>query len=117
MKNLLNCLLLPVVCMIFGAVTVYAGDHNCCGGSGTSPVCKVAKSTPECTGHKDANCPHANGTHAKINSKLGNCPVSGEPAVKTVSYTYEGTTYHFCCKDCIKDFKANPAKFTAKSKS
>jgi YHS domain-containing protein len=29
---------------------------------------------------------------------------------------YNGTTYGFCCKDCITEFKKNPAKYIAAAK-
>ena len=30
---------------------------------------------------------------------------------KPVKVTYEGTDVYLCCKDCIKDFKKDPAKY------
>jgi P-type Cu+ transporter len=39
------------------------------------------------------------------------CPVTGEDADPEVSYTYEGTTYHFCCNGCVAKFKKDPGKY------
>lgn len=39
------------------------------------------------------------------------CPIMGDDADKEVTYTHEGKTYHFCCKDCIATFKKNPDKY------
>lgn len=45
------------------------------------------------------------------------CPVSGE-AIKDLkkapSVQYEGRTIYFCCKKCVGEFKANPAKYASK---
>ena len=49
---------------------------------------------------------------------LKTCVVSGEKLGgemgKPYIYTYEGREIHFCCKGCVKDFKADPAKFLKK---
>src|ERR1700756_1213441 len=48
---------------------------------------------------------------------LKTCVVSGEKLGemgKPVSYIYEGREVKFCCKDCIKDFKKDPAKYVKK---
>ena len=106
----------------FGVSSVMAGGHSCCQGTATAASdCKVAKEAQGCPEHAtkadmDACMKHM-GKLSKVDSKAGNCPVSGEPARMKVSYSVDGTTYHFCCKDCVKDFKANPAKYTSKSKS
>lgn len=34
-----------------------------------------------------------------------------DDVVAGVTCTYEGKIYHFCCKDCIPTFKADPAKY------
>jgi YHS domain-containing protein len=50
---------------------------------------------------------------------LTTCVVSGEELGsmgKAVIYDHEGTSVQFCCKSCIKDFKANPEKYLAKLK-
>lgn len=42
------------------------------------------------------------------------CAVSGEKMKKSEakgSYEYKGTTYYFCCDNCIESFKKNPEKY------
>jgi len=39
------------------------------------------------------------------------CPVSGDKASGKVTYIYQGKTYSFCCRKCLKDFKKNPEKY------
>ncbi len=41
------------------------------------------------------------------------CPVSGETIApgEGVEYSYLGTTYKFCCKNCVKKFKAEPMNY------
>lgn len=42
------------------------------------------------------------------------CPVSGDKVEDSkIVETYEGKSYHLCCKDCIKDFKGNPDKYAS----
>lgn len=48
-----------------------------------------------------------------VNTK---CPVSGDPIDSTVTVVQDGKTVAFCCKDCIADFKKDPAKYMAKLK-
>ncbi len=43
------------------------------------------------------------------------CPVTGEDVDPDVSYAYNGTTYYFCCNNCVKKFKADPAKYIKSS--
>ncbi len=48
---------------------------------------------------------------------LKTCVVSGEKLGemgKPVMYVHEGREIKFCCKDCIKDFKKDPAKYVKK---
>ena len=48
---------------------------------------------------------------------LKTCVVSGEKLGemgKPVVYVHEGREIKFCCKDCIKDFKKDPAKYMKK---
>ena len=45
----------------------------------------------------------------------GICPVSGDKVGKT-TFEYQGKRYHFCCKDCVKDFKKDPEKYIAQMK-
>jgi YHS domain-containing protein len=42
---------------------------------------------------------------------LGICPVMLKPAVAEYHYFYGGTTYYFCCQNCVEPFKANPEKY------
>lgn len=45
---------------------------------------------------------------------LKTCVVSGETLGgmgKPVKVTHEGTEVQLCCKSCMKDFKADPAKY------
>jgi YHS domain-containing protein len=45
---------------------------------------------------------------------LKKCVVSGDPLGehgKVVKVSYEGTDIYLCCKDCMKDFKKDPAKY------
>ncbi len=42
------------------------------------------------------------------------CPVTGDVftiSATTITVEHEGGTYFFCCKGCVKDFNADPAKF------
>ena len=48
---------------------------------------------------------------------LTTCVVSGEELGSMgdpIEYDHNGTTVKFCCKNCIKDFEADPEKFLAK---
>ena len=48
---------------------------------------------------------------------LDKCVVSDEKLGemgKPVEYVHEGREIKFCCKDCIKDFKKDPAKYVKK---
>ncbi|WP_395737099.1 hypothetical protein [Prosthecobacter sp.] len=46
---------------------------------------------------------------------LKTCAVSGEAfggeMGKPVKVSHEGTDVYLCCKSCLKDFKADPAKY------
>jgi YHS domain-containing protein len=44
------------------------------------------------------------------------CPVSGDPVDPAITATYDGKTYAFCCKDCIKAFNKDPAKYAKNAK-
>jgi YHS domain-containing protein len=49
------------------------------------------------------------------NYPLKKCVVSGDPLGehgKVVKVSSEGTDVYLCCKDCVKDFKKDPAKYT-----
>ncbi|MCX6894809.1 MAG: TRASH domain-containing protein, partial [Verrucomicrobia bacterium] len=48
---------------------------------------------------------------------LQTCLVSGEKLGemgKPFIYTHEGREVRFCCKNCLKDFKKDPAKYLKK---
>ena len=43
------------------------------------------------------------------------CVVSGEDlGEKPYVFTHNGQTVKLCCKDCLKDFKKDPAKYVKK---
>ena len=45
---------------------------------------------------------------------LKKCVVSGDALGehgKLVKVSHEGTDIYLCCKDCVKDFKKDPAKY------
>jgi len=44
------------------------------------------------------------------------CPMSGKPINKEVHVDQDGKRVYFCCQDCVKEFKADPAKAMAKLK-
>ena len=48
-----------------------------------------------------------------VNTK---CPIMGEPIDASVTIVHDGKTIAFCCKDCIPEFKKDPAKYMAKLK-
>lgn len=52
---------------------------------------------------------------ARAGDKCGNCPVSGEAAKKEHAEDYKGKKVYFCCDGCPAAFKAEPAKFAAKT--
>lgn len=48
---------------------------------------------------------------------LDTCVVSGEKLGsmgQPYVFTHEGQEIKLCCKECLKDFKADPAKYTKK---
>ncbi len=42
------------------------------------------------------------------------CIVSGEEIDPEITATYNGKTYAFCCKTCLKKFNKNPEKYVSK---
>lgn len=42
---------------------------------------------------------------------MAKCVVTPEEDAGKVNYVYKNRLVRFCCKDCIKDFNADPAKF------
>lgn len=59
------------------------------------------------TGSAAATKPYPLQTCVVSGEKLGSM---GEPVV----FVHEGQEIKLCCKECMKDFKADPAKFTKK---
>jgi len=62
-------------------------------------------------------CKEEQGDHAGHMSQQTVCPVSGEALGSMgdpIVVTHESKEVKLCCKSCIKDFKADPAKYTAK---
>jgi YHS domain-containing protein len=64
----------------------------------------------------DVNNPDATNTEVAPSGDI--CPVSGESIAPGdgVEYSYLGTTYKFCCKNCVKKFKAEPMKYIGELK-
>lgn len=64
---------------------------------------------------------HEHGATDQAAAKGGNelCPVTGEKvdAKTTYTYNYRGKVYHFCCADCLVEFKKDPEKYLGKTKS
>ena len=55
-------------------------------------------------------------THADDAAKVKpTCPVSGKDIDKTRIVSHNGGDVFFCCPNCVKAFKANPAKFAPKA--
>jgi Cu+-exporting ATPase len=44
------------------------------------------------------------------------CGMQVDPATAKESWEYQGTRYYFCCDGCLAMFRAEPAKYLAKSK-
>jgi len=105
MKKLLANLIVPAVFASLGIAAVAATQspvENCC--EGDSPKV-VLLSDGAATAPATSTAPAAVDLH---NTK---CIVSLEPASDSTTYTFEGKIYHFCCDDCIVDFKKDPTKF------
>ena len=71
-------------------------------------------------GHKEDKNPPAEKADKKAKPyPLDTCLVSEEKLGehgKPYVFTHEGQEIKLCCKDCLKDFKKEPAKYTAKLK-
>ena len=39
------------------------------------------------------------------------CGMTVNPATAAGSFTYQGTTYYFCCQGCLTKFRADPARY------
>jgi YHS domain-containing protein len=60
------------------------------------------------------NAPTAAASSVPVNKY---CPVDPtSPIDPKITYMYNGKTYGFCCKDCITEFKKDPAKYAAEAK-
>jgi YHS domain-containing protein len=67
-------------------------------------------------GNLPAAAPAAQDQQANAPAKNAVCPVSGDKVGsigKPVIVEYQGKKVALCCKDCLKDFKKNPAKYSA----
>jgi YHS domain-containing protein len=61
----------------------------------------------------------ATSTESATPYPLDTCLVSGEKLGgmgKPYEFVYEGRQIKFCCKNCLPDFKEDPAKYLAKLK-
>ncbi len=100
--------IVAVLAVVFAwSISAYASGACCAGGSETA--CKDGKHAKKAS----AECP-AHASKVVKDAKFGECPVSGEPALEKYTVEHEGTAYHFCCKDCVKKFKKDPAKYLKK---
>ncbi|HEY0791694.1 MAG TPA: TRASH domain-containing protein [Chthoniobacterales bacterium] len=67
-------------------------------------------------GNPPAVAPAAQDQPANATPKNAVCPVSGDKVGsvgKPVLVEYQGKKIALCCKECLKDFKKNPAKYSA----
>jgi len=69
-----------------------------------------------CASDSDGHEGHHHGTAAAKPYPLNTCLVSGEAFEHGKPYTFvhEGQEIKLCCKDCLADFKKDPAKYLAK---
>jgi hypothetical protein len=51
----------------------------------------------------------------KATDNVGKCPVSGEPASKDHTVSFEGGKVYLCCDKCPVAFEKDTAKFAAKA--
>ncbi|MFT5467764.1 MAG: YHS domain-containing protein [Verrucomicrobiales bacterium] len=63
--------------------------------------------------HAGHNHSHASTTEKKAEPAAGEklCPVSGEVIEKAYVIDYQGQEVEFCCKQCSKEFLANPTAY------
>lgn len=78
----------------------------------------MANDKPTTCPAEDASCSSckAPATQPSAQAKPVNkfCPVESDDEIDPkVTIVYEGKTIAFCCKDCIKDFNKDPAKYMA----
>ena len=66
----------------------------------------------------DVNNTNPDATNTQVTPSGEVCPVSGEAIApdEGVEYSYLGTAYKFCCKNCVKKFKAEPMKYIGELK-
>jgi len=89
-----------------GLIALSAGFLiGCAGSKGSCSMCSM-HSTKSVSDKVDAQL-----------VKVGNtvCPVSGNKVGEmgpAVPYEYNGKIYNLCCSMCIKDFKADPEKYS-----
>jgi Cu+-exporting ATPase len=73
------------------------------------------------------NWPHAEKALPMLDASLPNEALSGaidpvcgmtvNPATAAGSFSYQGTTYYFCCQGCLAKFRADPARYLAPAPS
>ena len=51
---------------------------------------------------------------ATITKTQTTCPILGAPISRTIYADHEGKRVYFCCQDCVKEFKKDPAKVIKK---
>ena len=81
--------------------------------------CKPGKTETKAAPPAPAAGPTAAETAAAIPYPLETCLVSGEKLGgmgKPYEIIYKGRQIKFCCKNCLPDFKEDPAKYLAKLK-
>lgn len=84
----------------------------CVVGSGASFACEL------CGSHTIAHEGHEHHDEKAVSPAVEVCPVSGDVLKGDEKYTYEykGTTYRFCCPQCVEEFKKDPEKYIDKMK-
>ena len=98
----LGALVVGLVAGGYAYLLVQGAAKPVCGGS-----CPVAPAT------QTAVCPmEASAATQPVDVGNTKCVIETKDDVTAgVTYVHENKTYHFCCKDCIKTFKADPAKY------
>ena len=88
------------------ACDMKSDDCNNCTGSGCDMTMSEFKKEP---------MKQSSGTSGDSleSTSAGVCPVSGEPlGDNSISYTYLGKEYKFCCEGCVGKFKKEPMDYT-----
>lgn len=100
--------------LLFLTQSAYAQcDHSTGHKSKTEKCCDESKGD-KCCLHSSSNSSEMNSDSIKTTtvSDMKKCPVSGEMIEDAgVEYTYLGTVYTFCCKNCITKFKKEPMDY------